>query len=119
MQTNSILLTLLCTLLLAAGQILFKLAAQQLKLDTGKLSDLVHSVIFNPYLIIGLAIYGVATLLWIWVLKDAPLNLAYPIMALAFIIVPLLSVVIFNEPFHAKYLYGGLLIVLGVVLISR
>lgn len=119
MQANSILLTLLCTFMLSAGQLLFKLASEQLKPDTEKISDLLSGLIFNPYLILGLITYGVATLLWVWVLRDTPLNIAYPIMALAFIIVPLLSIIFFNEPFHMKYIFGGLLIVLGIYVISK
>lgn len=118
MQTNSILLTLLCTLMLAAGQILFKASAQQIDFSR-RWPDLIWIIGSNPYLLSGLFIYAAATALWIWVLREAPLGIAYPITALAFVIVPLLSVAVFKEPFHAKYIYGGLLIVLGVVLIAR
>ena len=118
MQTNSILLTILCTLMLAAGQLLFKAAAGQIRFS-GRLPEMIWNAASNPYLLVGLTIYASATALWIWVLRDAPLSIAYPITALAFVIVPLLSVAIFKEPFHGKYIYGGLLIVIGVIVISR
>lgn len=118
MQTNSLLLTLLCTLMLAAGQLFFKSAAEQIRFS-GRLPEVLWSAASNPYLLVGLAIYASATALWIWVLREAPLSIAYPVTALAFIIVPLLSVAVFKEPFHVKYIYGGLLIVIGIIVISR
>lgn len=118
MRINAIFLTLICTLLLATGQLFFKVAAGQIK-SNGKFPELITSIASNPYLLVGLAIYGFATALWIWILRDAPLSIAYPITALAFIIVPLLSIAIFKEPFHSKFIYGGLLIVIGVYVIAR
>lgn len=118
MQTSSLYLTILCTLMLAAGQLLFKTAAEQIKF-AGRVPELIWNAASNPYLLTGLAIYAAATALWIWVLREAPLSIAYPITALAFVIVPLLSVAIFKEPFHVKYIYGGLLIVIGVIVIAR
>ena len=104
--------------MLAAGQLLFKASAQQIEFGK-RLPDLIWNAASNPYLLTGLFIYASATALWIWILKEAPLSVAYPVTALAFVIVPLLSVAIFKEPFHAKYIYGGLLIVIGVTLIAR
>jgi drug/metabolite transporter (DMT)-like permease len=118
MRANPLLLTILCTALLAAGQLFFKAAAEQIRF-TGRVPEMIWNALSDPYLLTGLAIYASATTLWIWVLRDAPLSIAYPITALAFVIVPLLSVAVFKEPFHVKYIYGGLLIVIGVFVIAR
>jgi undecaprenyl phosphate-alpha-L-ara4N flippase subunit ArnE len=104
--------------MLAAGQLFFKAAAEQIKFSE-RLPEVLWNTASNPYLLFGLAIYAAATALWIWVLREAPLSIAYPITALAFVIVPLLSVAVFKEPFHVKYIYGGLLIVMGVFVIAR
>jgi drug/metabolite transporter (DMT)-like permease len=45
-----------------------------------------------------------------------PLNRAYPLFALAFIIVPLLSHFAFGERLSLPYLGGTLLIIAGTVL---
>lgn len=104
-------LTLLCVFGIASGQILFKKAAINLPP-----SPLLMDWILNGWLITALALYGIATLLWIWVLRHAPLHIAYPFMALAFIIVPLLSYYFLGEPLSIKTFIGGALIIAGVSL---
>lgn len=111
MPTIMIALTLLCVFGIAAGQILFKKAAMHLP-ATPQLLDW----LLNGWLIIALILYGVTTLLWVWVLRHAPLHIAYPFMALAFVIVPLLSYYFLGEPLHIKTFIGGALIVIGVSL---
>ncbi len=69
--------------------------------------------------IAALCIYGAATVLWVWVLRFIPLNVAYPVYALAFIIVPVASYFLLTEPIGLKHLLGGLLIVAGVFVIAR
>ena len=102
-------LTSLCVVGITAGQILFRLAAQ--RLDGQRL---LMSAIQNPWLWIALAIYGVATLLWIHVLRTAPLHRVYPLFAMAFVCVPLVEHWIWNQPMRWQSWVGGLLIVAGV-----
>lgn len=102
---------------MSAGQILFKLAAQKV----GPLSmnlDSALRVVFNPYLILGIFIYGVTTVLWVVMLTSADLSRSYPFVALSMIIVPLAGIVLFNEPLTPSLIIGGLLVVAGVVVIS-
>lgn len=119
MTIPQFLLILLCVLGISAGQILFKLAALTLpKTDVGLLS-LGAKLALNPYLLVGLTIYMGATILWIWMLREVPLNLAYPLMALAFLFVPLLGFFILGEPLQRTTLIGGAMIILGVYVIVK
>lgn len=111
MPTIIIVLTLFCVVGIAAGQILFKKAAMHLPANPQLLDWLL-----NGWLIVALILYGATTLLWIWVLRHAPLHLAYPFMALAFVIVPLLSYYLLGEPINTKTFIGAALIVIGVSL---
>ena len=103
--------TLLCVLGISIGQLLFKKAAQALP-ETLSLMGLLQ----NGWLMAALALYGITTLAWVWILKHAPLHLAYPFMGLAFLIVPTLAWVFLGEPLHWRTLAGGALIVAGVAL---
>ena len=114
MKVSETLLTMLCVFGIAVGQILFKLAALRL---SGDGSLWVRWL--NPYFIIALCVYGLATLLWIWVLRTVPLHLAYPLMALAFLFVPALSNIFLGEPFQPQTFFGGALIMLGVYISVR
>lgn len=113
MPAKMILLTLTCVLGIAIGQIMFKKAAINLP-DNAVAMDWVT----NIWLLAALVLYGVTTLLWIWVLKHSPLHIAYPFMALAFILVPLMSYFILNEPVEARTFIGAALIAVGVSLTS-
>jgi drug/metabolite transporter (DMT)-like permease len=112
---NSILIAscLACVTLISIGQLLFKKAAISIPVESS-LTDW----IFNGWLIASLALYALTTIGWVWILRIAPLHLAYPFMGLAFIIVPIIAWVFLGEPLHWKTLTGGLLIMAGVVLAS-
>jgi len=107
------LVALLCVCGIAAGQILFKLGADALVANGGKLLSAGGAVVAG-----ALVLYGVTTLAWIWVLQRADLGKTYPLMALAFILVPLASHFIFGESFTWRYVLGCALLVAGIVLTS-
>lgn len=98
--------------LLATGQILFKLAA--LKAGQQGLS----LELINGWFVAALVLYGVATVLWVWLLTFTPLSYAYPFAALGFVIVPIASTVIFNETLTPGYGVGALLIVSGILTVA-
>ena len=101
-----------CVFGISAGQILFKAAAS---IGTG----LDHpkgilSMIMNGYFCIAILLYGLTTLGWVSLLRVVPLKIAYPLIALAFLIVPILGRFFLNEKLELRTLFGGLLIVTGV-----
>lgn len=108
---NAIALTLVCVLGIAAGQVLFRLAAQRIQA-----ADWLHTLVLNPWLWTALVVYGVATLLWIWVLRTAPLHRVYPFFALAFVLVPFLESWVWAHPVRWQSWAGGVIIAIGVVI---
>ena len=115
-QTLALLITILCVMMIALGQILFKVVATRSmnEANIGVFAQWLNWPMFG-----ALVIYGVATVLWIWVLRFVPLNIAYPVFALAFIIVPVASYYVFKEPLGTHHLLGGLLILAGVFVITK
>jgi len=107
-------LVLLCVIGVATGQLLFKKAATTLPHSFSVLDFLL-----NGWLICSLMLYGITTLGWIWVLRYAPLSLAYPFMGLAFVIVPIFSWFFLGESLHWRSLAGGAVIVVGIILASN
>ena len=110
MSTQHFTLIILTVLALSVGQILFKLAARGL----AGTEPLIHQVLGNHYLWIALAVYGIATAFWIGLLRQIPLHIAYPFVALAFLFVPILGFWFLNEPLRWQSLLGALVIVVGV-----
>lgn len=98
---------------IAFGQILFKISSRGMAAG----ESLVKSLI-NPYLFGALILYGGCTVLWVYLLRDIDLARAYPVFALSFLIVPILSWALLGEGFSKFSLYGGALILAGVYLMS-
>ena len=105
-------LLLATALSLGAGQVLFKLAATSLQRGGG-LSGIAASAV-NRYMGLALVVYAVATALWVYVLRDLPLTVAYPFVALAFAVVPILGWLLLGETLSVRYFVGLILIVAGI-----
>ena len=117
MPIRSILLTLLCVLLIAVGQLLFKTAAAQWKVDGWSWSTMAGFL--SPVMVLAFAIYGLATMLWVYVLRTVPLASAYTLFSLAFLIVPLLAYFVLGERLNPNTLIGGAIIIVGVIIAVR
>ena len=98
--------------LIAAGQVMFKMTGMKLAAFP---TQPVQSALLSPIFIGALALYGGATLLWVYVLKSVPLSYAYSFMALTFVIVPVLANFWLGEPLTAKYFLGMGLVIAGLL----
>ncbi len=95
---------------ISVGQVLFKTAGLEIQRAGTWLS-------WRALLVVGLAavIYAAATLLWINLLRQVPLNKAYVFMALSFLLVPIASHFVFHEPLTLGHWVGTALVVAGIV----
>ena len=73
----------------------------------------------NRWLVLGGALHAAALVLWVIGLKRVELSIAYPFIALGFVLVSLLSWMFLNETLGVTRLVGMLLIAFGVVVIAR
>ena len=110
MSLFQLFLVAMTVIAMATGQILFKLAALKLHADGSWLVQLV----FNGYLWLAMVVYVSATVLWVALLRQIPLHLAYPFVALSFLFVPVLGHFILHESLRWQSLLGALVIVTGV-----
>jgi undecaprenyl phosphate-alpha-L-ara4N flippase subunit ArnE len=100
--------------LIAIGQIMFKMTGARLATTPG---GGLHTLAASPLFLSALAIYGGATLVWIYVLKSVPLSYAYSFMALTFVLVPLLAHFLLGETVSWRYAAGAALIIGGLMLL--
>jgi drug/metabolite transporter (DMT)-like permease len=108
-----ILLALLTAVLMAVGQTLFKIGSGKLS-GTNK-SEVILSFLGNPYLMVALFLYATTILIWIYVLRLLPLSIAYPITAVSYVIVPIISFVLLKESINVQTVLGSALIISGVI----
>ncbi len=110
-----IMLSILNALLLAIGQILWKMGMRQTALSS--LGDLFASLL-NPFVVMGLLVYGFTTLLWLYIINKAKIGYVYPLQSLAFVFVSVAGMVFLGEHFALNRLLGLFCIVFGVFLVS-
>jgi len=101
---------------MAGGQLLFKLAAQRLTPGAGFTARLIE-LAGNPWFLAAFALYCALALAWVWILTFTPLSRAYPFVALAFAITPLLGAWVFAEPIGWRLLGGVAVIAVGLFLV--
>ena len=107
-------LLLVTPLMIAGGQVRFKRTSMRLSASGAPFT---HAVV-DPVFIAAVALYGLATVLWIYVLKAVPLSFAYSFMALSFVFVPLLAALFLGETLGWRYLAGTGLIMAGLVVVQ-
>lgn len=110
-------------LLGSIGQISLRYGASQLgdlRVGYGLASSLLGAFrgIFTPYVFLGLLLYAVSAVLWIFVLNQVRLSFAYPMISLSYVLVVLLSALILGERVPPVTIGGLFLICLGVSLIG-
>ena len=102
-----------CTILGAAAQVLMKTGANHLS-HPGLIG-----MATNLPLMAGYCLYGLSTLLLVLALKDGELSLLYPVIALTYVWVTVLSFLIFHEDINVWKLLGIVLIVSGVAVLGK
>jgi drug/metabolite transporter (DMT)-like permease len=109
------LVLLLNIVLLVAGQIVWKYGLDK---AGGLRLDNVLSVMVSPLILLGILIYGAATVLWLFVLSRLPLSLAYPLQSFAFIAGILAAFVLFKESVPPNRWIGAAVILAGITTLS-
>ena len=109
---RSVILVFCCTILGAAAQILMKIGMAQFRPE-------LPALLTNVPLISGYALYGVNTLMLVLALRDGELSMLYPIIALTYVWVTLLSYVLLNEHPNMYKNAGIATIVIGVAVLGR
>jgi len=107
---------LLAVIAIGVGQIGMKYVAQIASYDAAlSLKDNLFANKRTATFFIGICfLYFLSMILWIYGLKNVPLSLAYMFNAIAFVTVPLLAVLIFNESINKFYWLGLILIIAGL-----
>ena len=116
LATIAILLTY--SVVLAGGPVLFKLAALRFT-PAARWTDNVVSLALNPYLVIAVLLYALLSVVWVWVLTFVPLSIAYPFVALTFVLTVASGALLFGEPVTVRLMLGGAMIIAGLIVITR
>lgn len=111
MDWKIIFLTALSAFIGSIGQLEFKRGADNLQFD-------IKLLLTNYHLILGVAVYGVSTILYIYALNKEQLSIIYPIAATSYIWTTIFSKILLKESIGLTSVVGVFFILLGVTLIA-
>ena len=106
-----ILLVFIATIIGAFGSLYFKKAAKQFNLN------LIQQV-KNKNLIIGAVLFCTSTIIYLFALKKGNLSLVYPLTALSYTWIALISIKFLGEKMNQHKWLGIALIILGIVMVT-
>ena len=112
-RAQSVALVFCCTILGAAAQMLMKIGLSHLS-QPGVLGYITSIPLLGGY-----SLYGLNTVLLVFALRDGELSILYPIIALTYVWVTILSVIFFHEILNLFKLVGIAVVVTGVAVMGR
>ena len=121
--------TLLCSTLLLGGLMALVGQTYQTGADPWQLF-FYWAVLMLPWALIarftsiwliwlGLIIYALSVVMWIWVLSKVDLSVAYPFVGMGFIITMIFGILVLNENVTLMRVSGTTLIMIGCILVGR
>ena len=113
----------LCSICFAvAGQVLLKSGMNKLTsiLNSGTpILDVALQFVRTPPIVIGFLCYGFGAIFWLAVLARLDLSLAYPLLALMYVLIPLSARVFLNEEISQGRWVGIIIVIIGVAVLAR
>ncbi|GAB3052954.1 EamA family transporter [Virgibacillus ainsalahensis] len=73
-------------------------------------------LLLNPWILSGFFAAFLAALSWMAAMSKFDISYAYPFMSLSFVLVFILSAVLFGEPVSTQKIIGFSLIILGIII---
>ena len=124
MEWRVVLLIMVSVSLSAFAQIALKSGMespviQRALADSASRLNAVLAIGLNGWVIFGLALYVLGAMVWLLVLARLDVSQAYPFVGLGFILTMLLGALLLGEDLSATRIAGTLLVVAGVLLVSR
>ncbi len=113
-----LLISIVQCLLLAGGQVLLKFAMTQMGVFSWSLNFFTRQLTNWWFLGCGIC-YALATMLWMYIIKNFPFSMAYPMISLSYILGMFAAVIFFHESIPFTRWAGVLLIMAGCVLVAK
>lgn len=122
LMKNTLPIILFAVILNAGAQLLLKAGMNRIghfNFSWANIFPISLQVAGNPYILLGLACYVFAVIVWLLVLSRTEVSVAYPMISLAYIVNALAAYYLFNESLSLSRILGIIVIMAGVYLIAR
>jgi drug/metabolite transporter (DMT)-like permease len=117
MRLAPLLLIVLSVSLSTVAQLCLKLGVRDVR-QSG-LGSVMLGYMTSPFVIGGLALYGLGAIVWLFVLSRVELTAAYPLVGMGFILTMLIGIFCLGETVNVMRVGGTLLIAAGCVCVAR
>ncbi|MBA7671039.1 putative 4-amino-4-deoxy-L-arabinose-phosphoundecaprenol flippase subunit ArnF [subsurface metagenome] len=122
MRVFDLLAVLVSVSLAVVGQLLLKIGMLRMGRFSLNISTIVPQytrILLNPFIIAGIISFALSMLVWLYVLSRLELSVAYPFVALNYVLILFASHFLLKETITPVRIIGVAVIVIGVYLISR
>jgi len=122
MKIFDLLAILVSVSLAVVGQLLLKIGMLRMGRFPLNISTIVQQytrVLLNPFIIAGIIGFALSMLVWLYVLSRLELSVAYPFVALNYVLILFASHFLLKETITPLKIMGVAVVVIGVYLVSR
>lgn len=119
MKLSQVIMVMIFSVGMGLGQLLLKFSAQRqvINSDAGWLLRLF--TLFSDWtFLLGIALYGLLLVYWVWLLTFLPLSRAYPFTLLSLVVAAVGSSFFFHEPLTTPFIAGLAIIGVGLIVLS-
>ncbi len=109
-------LLLFNVILSVGGQYFLKSGVNSLKGLDFNLQNL-PKILLTPSVFLGFFLYGVSSIVWIYILKNLSLSVAYPALSIGYVLVLFISWKFLGENINILNILGVVFIIIGVSLL--
>lgn len=119
MKISQIIMVMIFSIGMGCGQLLLKFSAQRqsINTDTSWLFRL-FSLFSDWTFLLGIALYGLLLVYWVWLLTFLPLSRAYPFTLLSIVVAAIGGALFFHESLSIPFVTGSAIIGVGLVVLS-
>jgi drug/metabolite transporter (DMT)-like permease len=110
------LLIALNIVLLVGGQTLWKIGLE--KHPVNGLGGVLAAMV-TPWVVAGIGVYVIATVVWIYLLSKLPISLLYPLQSLAYVTTVVVAIFVFHEHVSIYRWVGVAIVLVGVGFIVK
>lgn len=119
MKLHHIFMVVIFSIGMGIGQLLLKFSAQRQSGNTESVPIIRLFALFGDWVfLIGIILYAIMLVYWVWVLTFLPLSRAYPFTILSVIVAGIGGAVFFGEHLTLSFFLGSAIIGLGLVIVS-
>ena len=119
MKISQVLMVMIFSIGMGLGQLLLKYSAQRQSVNTDSNWLLRLISLFSDWsFLLGVALYGLLLIYWVWLLTFLPLSRAYPFTLLSFIVAAVGGTLFFHETLTLPFLVGLAIIGIGLIVLS-